>query len=220
MNCKALFMTNSQQHLEALSDIRRIMDRSSRFLSLSGLSGVGAGIIALIGTYVAKDILDEYYRGYEAAGFQGSTFVELRFKLTVVAAVVFIMALAIGYYFTWRKTKQERVRFWESSTRRLIMSLFIPLAAGGVFIFGMLMHSEWRFVSPACLIFYGLALLNASKYTLDEIRYLAYCEIVLGLINVWMPGKGLYFWGLGFGVLHIVYGIVMWRKYDRKQMSS
>jgi len=213
-------MTNSQQHLEALADIRRIMDRSSRFLSLSGLSGVGAGIIALTGTFIAQYILNDYYVDYEAVGFRGTDFMELRFKLTVLGVIVFVFALVAGYYFTWRKTRKQQVSLWESSTRRLMMSLIVPLAAGAVFIFGMLRYNEWRFVSPACLIFYGLALLNASKYTLDEIRYLAYCEIVLGLVNVWMPGKGLYFWGLGFGILHIIYGLVMWRKYDSGEQKS
>jgi hypothetical protein len=93
--------------------------------------------------------------------------------------------------------------------------MIIPLAAGGLFILGMLQYDDWRFVSPACLIFYGLALVNASKYTLTDIRYLGYCEILVGLVNMQWIGYGLYFWALGFGVLHIIYGVVMWWKYER-----
>ena len=92
----------------------------------------------------------------------------------------------------------------------------MPLAAGAGFILAMLRYDEWRFVAPSCLIFYGLALVNASKYTLTDIRYLGYCEIILGLINMFFIGYGLYFWAIGFGVLHIVYGAIMWFKYERK----
>jgi hypothetical protein len=92
----------------------------------------------------------------------------------------------------------------------------IPLVVGGVFVLGLLNYSEWRFVAPSCLIFYGLALVNASKYTLTDIRYLGLLEIGLGLVNMWYPGYGLYFWGIGFGALHIIYGLIMWWKYDSK----
>lgn len=91
----------------------------------------------------------------------------------------------------------------------------IPLATGGLFILSMLQYDEWRYIAPACLIFYGLALVNASKYTLTDIRYLGLLEIVLGLINTQFIGYGLYFWAFGFGVLHIVYGAIMWWKYEK-----
>lgn len=95
--------------------------------------------------------------------------------------------------------------------------MVIPLLAGAGFVLAMLKYDEWRFVAPACLIFYGLALVNASKYTLTDIRYLGYCEIILGLTNMFFIGYGLYFWAAGFGLLHIIYGAAMWWKYERKQ---
>ena len=94
--------------------------------------------------------------------------------------------------------------------------MIIPMVAGGLFILGMLQYGEWRFVAPCYLVFYGLALVNASKYTLTDIRYLGYGEIALGLINMQFIGFGLYFWSAGFGVLHIIYGAIMWWKYERK----
>jgi hypothetical protein len=94
--------------------------------------------------------------------------------------------------------------------------MVIPLAAGGLFILGMLQHDEWRWIAPASLVFYGLALVNASKYTLTDIRYLGYCEIITGIVNMQFIGWGLYFWAFGFGVLHIVYGVLMWWKYEKE----
>ena len=90
-----------------------------------------------------------------------------------------------------------------------------PPGSRAAFIVAMLRYDDWRYVLRPSLIFYGLALVNASKYTLTDIRYLGYCEIVLGLVNMFYIGKGLYFWAAGFGVLHIIYGAIMWCKYER-----
>ena len=68
------------------------------------------------------------------------------------------------------------------------------------------------------LIFYGLALINSSKYTFFEIRYLGIAEIVLGLIASVFVSSGLILWAAGFGLLHIIYGIIMYYKYERKPL--
>jgi hypothetical protein len=204
------------QQLETLQDIRRIMERSSRFLSLSGLSGIAAGICALAGAWFASQKLGQYYNRYDARNyFVGKEFQQLKIQLLIIAAIVLAAALLSAFYFTWRKAQRSHLPVWDHTSRKLFINMFIPLAAGGVFILAMLQYDEWRFVAPACLIFYGLALVNASKYTLTDIRYLGLLEIILGLINTQFIGYGLYFWAAGFGVLHIIYGVIMWWKYDR-----
>lgn len=207
-----------QQHasLEALQDIRRIMDRSSRFISLSGLSGVSAGVFALIGAYFAYDWIWEYYVRYNERGYDPKDFQQLKWSLIALAAAVLTGALAFAYYFTWRRAKKNNVPVWDHTSRKLLINLIIPLIVGGIFVLGLLQYNDWRFVAPACLIFYGLALVNASKYTLTEVRYLGLLEIALGLVNMWYPQSGLYFWAVGFGVLHIVYGLIMWWKYESR----
>ena len=203
--------------LQEVKDIRRMMERSSRFISLSGFSGVAAGLCALAGAAIARyGIFKEYYELYEDRGyFINTAFAELKWRLILLAAGVFAAAFLSAFYFTWRRARNQGNTLWNYTSRRLFWNMVIPLAAGGLFIWGMLSYDQWMFVAPACLIFYGLALVNASKYTLTDIRYLGYCEIVIGLINMLWIGKGLYFWALGFGVMHIVYGIVMWMKYER-----
>ncbi len=211
----------NQQHdsLKDIHDIRQIMERSSRFISLSGLSGIAAGLCALAGAAIARYVLfKDYYGTYEERGiFNGDDFSRLKLQLILLAGGVFVAAFLSAFYFTWRKSSKEGLSLWNHSSRRLFWNMIIPLVAGGLFILGMLSYDEWRFVAPACLIFYGLALINASKYTLTDIRYLGYCEIVLGLLNMQWLGKGLYFWAIGFGVMHIVYGIIMWWKYEKTQ---
>lgn len=207
--------------LQDVRDIRRMMERSSRFISLSGLSGVAAGLCALAGAAIARYVIfEKYYFSYNDRGaFLDADFAALKIRLLGLAAGVFMAAFLTAFYFTWRKSSSEGIALWNHTSRRLFWNMIIPLAAGGLFIVGMLQYNEWRFVAPACLIFYGLALVNASKYTFSDIRYLGLCEIAVGLVNLlnkeWI-GYGLYFWALGFGILHIIYGISMWWKYERK----
>jgi len=217
---KVLFMSEQNQQTETLqeiSDIKRIMERSSRFISLSGLSGISAGICALIGAWIANGML-HHLKGVprEGRSFYTMDFDSISLQLLGLAAIVFFVAFISSFFFTWRKAKRQGLPVWDYTSRRLFWNLLIPLAAGGLFILAMLQHDEWKYVAPASLIFYGLALVNASKYTLTDIRYLGYCEIILGLINMQWIGYGLEFWAVGFGVLHILYGAIMWLKYETK----
>lgn len=203
--------------LQEIKDIRRIMERSSRFISLSGLSGITAGVCALAGAWLGRNILADYYGSYNSIGFfSGDDFSRLKVKLIGLGAAVFVVAFASSFYLTWRRTKKQGLSLWDHTSKRLFWNMLVPLMAGAAFILAMLRYDEWRFVAPSCLIFYGLALVNASKYTLTDIRYLGYCEIILGLVNMLFIGYGLYFWAAGFGILHIIYGAMMWFKYERK----
>ncbi len=135
--------------------------------------------------------------------------------MIVLALGVLVAALATSTFFTWRKARRSKLPIWDLTAKRLAANMAIPLAAGGFFVLGLLNHGGWQYVAPACLVFYGLALVNASKYTLRDIRYLGLLEIALGCVNMYYPHYGLYFWTAGFGALHIIYGLIMWWKYER-----
>lgn len=197
------------QHLQDLTEIRSMMERSTRFISLSGLSGVFAGTFALTGAYFAYErILQE-----STDALQNDSSL-LRFIATD-GAIVLILSLSFSVYFTLRKAKKKSLKVWDNTSRRLLFNMAIPLVTGGLFSLILLKHAP-HLIDSATLIFYGLALVNASKYTYDEVRYLGYIEIILGLIcgllDEWR--LGLLFWAVGFGVLHIIYGILMYRKYE------
>jgi hypothetical protein len=208
-------MDVQDQHLDALKDIRKMMQRSSRFISLSGLSGIAAGVWALIGAYLAYNWIGDYYDVFTRGGYTNENFHNLKWNLFLLAGAVAGLALISALYFTWRRAGRNKLPLWDHTTKQLVINTAIPMIAGGLFIIAMLQYSEWRFVAPACLIFYGFGLVNGSKYTLSDIRYLGFLEILLGLINTQFIGYGLYFWALGFGVLHIIYGFAMWWKYER-----
>lgn len=195
-----------------LQHIRQMMERSSRFISLSGLSGVVAGIIALIGAAVALYLFKrngvEYFDGY--ANMYNNDLVK---QLVVLGLAVLVLALASGVLFTVQKNKKQGLTIWNNVTKDLLVNLAVPLIAGGLFCVALLYHGAPAAVAPATLVFYGLALVNTSKYTYSDVQYLGYCEIFLGLVAMFLIGYGLIFWALGFGMLHIVYGLVMYRKY-------
>lgn len=211
---KVLFM-QEVQHLDALQDIRQMMKRSSKFLSLSGLSGIAAGIWALIGAYIAYRWLADYYTSYQHNGYTNDSFRDLKSSLMILALAVLAAALVSAFYFTWRRASKSKMPVWDYTARQLTINMLIPLITGGLVILALLKNNEWAYVGPLCLIFYGLALVNGSKYTLSEIRYLGICEIILGLINTQFIGHSLYFWAAGFGLLHIIYGFSMWWKNER-----
>ncbi|MCW3102025.1 MAG: hypothetical protein JWO09_465 [Bacteroidetes bacterium] len=213
-------MADQKEHLQALSDIRSMMERSSRFISLSGLSGVFAGVFALIGAYLAYVKIGSYtenYRSMLQMDIHGRVEVanELIIYLFSVAAGVLIASLLVGTLLTMRNSRKKGLRIWDSTGQRLLINLAIPLGTGGLFCLIMLYHGDIGLVAPATLIFYGLSLINASKYTFNDIRYLGICEIILGLTASLYIGYGLYFWAVGFGILHIIYGAVMYFKYER-----
>lgn len=213
LNHKVLFMQETKPPIETLQDIKKMMERSSRFISLSGWSGVSAGLCALAGAALAHEKLAAYSRSEEAA--IDMTGIELINYLVRLAAVVFVAAFVSAFFFTYIRSKKNNTRIWDPVSRRLMWNVVIPLGVGGLCILKVLQEGYYDLVGPLCLVFYGLTLLNASKYTLGEIRYLGFGQLILGIISLWIPGYGLYFWAAGFGVLHILYGLLMWWKYER-----
>jgi len=215
-------MKKDIESFEALRDIRQMMAKSSRFISLSGLSGVSAGICALAGAWVAHP----YIYGYRNLFFnnelaiqqmqENSNLIIFNSPLFWIAAATFFLALTSSFLFTYAKSKKQNIPIWGSAAKRLLLNVCIPLVVGGIFLMRMLQYGTFGLVASGCLLFYGLALVNASKFTLNEIRYLGYCEILLGLVATFFVGYGLYFWAFGFGILHILYGVYMWWKYEKQ----
>lgn len=215
-------MSDQNHHLDTLQDIRQMMERSSRFISLSGLSGIAAGICALIGAWFAHGIIDNNrnsvanlktitrnnYDSISLADYMGNSLMQ-------IAALTFIAALVLAFAFTYLRSKKTNTPIWGSTARRVMINVAIPMIVGGIYLLKLIENEAYGYIAPGCLIFYGLAVLNASKYTLPELRYLSFGLLLLGIINLWYVGYGIYFWAMGFGVLHIIYGVIMWWKYER-----
>ncbi|TYA86801.1 hypothetical protein [Seonamhaeicola marinus] len=200
----------SKDYLKDISEIKDLMNKSSRFISLSGLSGILAGTYALIGASIAYYLVTQYSNGIMY--FHGWVFESCLFTLVMVG----LLSVATGILLTTRKAKKQGAKIWDSTSKRLVFNFLVPLAVGGLYILIILTQGKYGQSGGLMLIFYGLALVNASKYSIGDIKYLGYIQIILGLIGAYEPGYGFWLWVLGFGVMHIVYGTWMHFKYDRK----
>ena len=213
MYLKVLLMEEKDIYSE-LSSIRNLMERSTKFISLSGLSGILAGIYALIGAYIGYKLIytrdgglqfrDPYVNDDTAWG-----------PLFMVAVVVLILSLFTGALLTIRQAKKKGENFWNPVSKRLVINMAIPLITGGVFILILIYQGYYGVISSSCLLFYGLALVSASQFTFTDVKWLGLCEIVLGLLAAAFPGYGFVFWVIGFGLLHILYGSIMHFKYNQ-----
>ncbi|WP_055435211.1 hypothetical protein [Lacinutrix algicola] len=201
---------SDKDYLKDISEIKNLMNKSSRFISLSGLSGILAGIYALIGAAVTYYLVNSY--SYGVLTLDGWIFRTVMLVLFLVA----FFSVITGIFLTTRKAKKNNEKIWDTSSRRLIFNFLIPLVAGGLYILIILAQGKYGQTGGLMLIFYGLALVSASKYSIGKIKYLGFIEIVLGLIATLYPGYGFYLWVIGFGVMHIIYGSIMHFKYDTK----
>ena len=201
---------SEQDYLKDISEIKDLMNRSSRFISLSGLSGILAGIYALIGAAVAYWLVSTTGRDYLI--LDGKVFRLILLDLFLIA----LFSIVTAIFLTTRKARKNGEKLWDASSRRLVFNFLIPLVVGGAYILIILNQQKYGQTGALMLIFYGLALVNASKYSIGNIRYLGYIEIVLGLICAIYPGYGFWLWVIGFGFMHIIYGSLMYIREKRE----
>jgi hypothetical protein len=197
-----------QDYIQDIAEIRSMMERSSKFLSLSGWAGIMAGMFALAGAWIATTVFgfhpDEIF--YTSPALT---------QVMLLATSVLVLALASAIYDSRRKAQNRDEKVWNATSRRLLASMAVPLLAGGVFILILLAKGLIGLIAPMTLLFYGLALYNAGNFTIREVRWMGFVQIILGLINTGFIESGLLIWALGFGVVHIVYGIYMHLRFER-----
>ena len=211
-------MENKLDYSEDIRTIKRIMEESSRFLSLSGLSGIFAGLLAVLGGAIAHFgilknrtiFVDESLINLSVK--QASS---AKIQLITDALIVLLLALGGAFYFSHRTARQKGVNIWTPVSRRLLLNLFVPLISGAFFILILYFHDQWQLIVPAMLIFYALALIGAGKFTYNEVSYLGLAELITGFSSTIFQGSEIFFWVFGFGFLHIAYGFFMYRKYER-----
>jgi hypothetical protein len=205
----------AKDYLKDIQEIKTMMSQSSRFISLSGLSGILAGVYSLIGAWFAYKTI---YFDTSKLGVYKNLIIsqESIYKLLFIAGTVLILSIITAILLSYQKATKQNEKVWNASSKRLVINFLIPLATGGIFVLFLIEKEFLGLIAPLTLIFYGLACVNASKYTLGDVRYLGLTQIILGLLSLWFLGYGLLFWALGFGFCHIAYGSVMYFKYDRK----
>ncbi len=202
---------DQEKYLQDIKEIREMMDRSGRFISLSGISGVVAGIIALASAFIAYHYiyLDTDYYSFKVVYLSPETI----WDIFILAIATLILSIGSVIILTHRTSKKKAQKLWNKHAKLLLVNLAIPLVTGGLVCLMFIINGYMGVIAPLTLVFYGLALVNASKYTLHDIQSLGIAQIILGLIGLYFIGYGLLLWAAGFGILHIIYGIRMRLKY-------
>ena len=208
-------MKEDRDPIRDITDIRSMMERSTKFLSLSGWAGVLAGIYAICGAFIAYRFL-----GFEPGSsncdsmYAGSASFNLP-QIILVAIVILLLAIVTAVFFSYKKAVKRGEKLWNATSRRLLANMAVPLVAGGILLLILISKGFVGFMTPLTLIFYGLALYNASRFTFEAVKYLGLIQIFLGLLASYFISYGLLFWALGFGVAHIVYGIYIYYRYEK-----
>ncbi|SHF31878.1 hypothetical protein SAMN05444377_106157 [Flavobacterium fontis] len=207
----------TNDYLKDLKEIKEMMSKSSQTLSLSGLSGVLAGLYALAGAGYADHLLQAYeVEDYsESRGVIGFPLDALSLQLMGLATVIVLASIVTGIVLSAKKAKKMGETLWNASSRRLLINFSIPLVTGGLLVLILLFKGYYELIAPIMLLFYGMGCVNASKFTFRDVRYLGLTQIVLGLMAAYFKDSDLLFWALGFGVCHVLYGAMMYVKYDR-----
>jgi hypothetical protein len=191
---------SNERHLDDLKEIRSLMEKSTRFLSLSGWSGIMAGVYALIGAnFLQGDLL-------EVPGL---------IEILIIGISVMAAALITGAILTYFKAKKHNQQFFNKAGLRMLVNIGFPMAVGAFFTAALALEGAAHLAAGTLLIFYGLGLINGSKYTVNDIRVFGVANVVLGIFALFFTHYGLYFWAAGFGLGHMVYGSYMWIRYER-----
>jgi len=198
-------MKEDQDYIRDISQMRSMMERSTKFFSLSGVAGVVAGIYALIGAFIVWRVFDFDLGNHNA----------VLLKLIGLAAVVLLLAIGTAFFLSYKKANRRREKFWNATSRRFAINMAVPLLAGGLLILILLSKDLIGLALASTLIFYGLALYTASKFTYEEVRSMGLVQVLLGLAAAYLEEYGLLFWTLGFGVVNIIYGIYLHYRYER-----
>lgn len=208
-------MSQKQEYMQDIAEIRSMMERATKFLSLSGWAGILAGIYALAGAFIAYAVFD-FNPGSNGVG-SDSTYDTANnlTSLIVLALTVLLLAISSAIILSARNANQRGEKVWNASSRRLLVSLAVPLLTGGLLILIFLINGMVVWVAPLTLIFYGLALHSAGKFTYDDVKQLGLIQIALGLISAFFIEWSLLLWAFGFGIVHIIYGIYIHFKYER-----
>jgi len=206
-------MNKEKDYTKDLAEIRNMMERTSKFLSLSGWAGIMAGIYASIGAYVAHTLFQ--FRPLGVLEAANGTPEGNIYNVIALAALVLVLSVGTAIYLSYRRARKTSESVWNATSRRLLYNMGVPLLSGGLLLLMFVEYGLIGLLAPITLIFYGLALFNAGNFTYHEVKYLGFIQIVLGLLASYFIAYSLLIWAFGFGFMHIVYGIYIYVKHER-----
>lgn len=205
---------SESEYIQQISDIRKIITERTKFKALSGISGILAGCYAIIGAWIAYRIIynsnDILYSKFKAGYYSNDIGL-----LFLVAFIVLVASIATGIFFSWKKAKESGEKLFNKVAWKILGHFSIFMLSALVLLIATYLNGYYTLLAPICLLFYGLSLIHVSSFINSEVFGLGLSIVAIGLISLFFPGYGLLCWTLGFGLMHMIYGFMMWYKYDR-----
>ena len=199
---------SKKDYLKDISEIKNMMNKSSRFNSLSGISGIATGIYAIIGSLIG-------YQYVTKNNIEISNLDRFHFSLLFADLVLIIfLSLITSLIITRRKVKVDGISSGSILTKKMLSNFLIILIPSTIYVLILILNHDFVGAGSLMLFFYGASLINASHNTLEEIKTLGLIEIVLGILIILIPAFAFWIWLIGAGIIHVIFGLYMYFKHE------
>jgi hypothetical protein len=181
--------------MDDLSFIRSTMERATAFTAVPGWGGVAMGLTALAATALAHRRVtpDEWLAVWLSAS---------------------ALAFAIGGWSMALKARRAGTPVFSYSGRRFVLSYVPPLAVGVLLTFVLVRANLLSALPGTWLLLYGTGVVTGGAYSVRVVPIMGLCFMALGALALLAPGNwGDWLMAGGFGGLHIVFGIIIARRY-------
>jgi hypothetical protein len=183
--------------LDNIRFIREAMERAGSFTSIPGWGGVGVGVTAIAAAFIAQQFLGRSLRMWLATWLAEA----------VVAAVIGFGTMAI-------KARRSEAPFMSGAAKRFFVSYFAPLVAGAVVTFALVRVESYSAIPSTWLLLYGTAFVSSGAFSIRVIPMMGIAFMLIGALAALVPlGASNILLGVGFGGLHIIFGLIIARSY-------
>ena len=180
------------------------MEQGKSYFSLKSLSGILIGIYGLATVYLIDKLTSGEGSGIEMVSQLPILFLQI--GITAIAVVFIIISLFTLWIRAKRRAKSEGKKLWNTSNKKIRLQTLITLLVLIVVIIVIANQGYYSLVTPISLFFYGLFLLNLSRFSSKGLVFLSIGEVLLGVAAYMIYDKEIFFLALGFGLLPIIYG--------------
>lgn len=198
--------------IQDLESIRTMMERSSRFQTINGWGVTAVGLIALVAALVANGLFYEGSDSWFSTLYGNTDYLwSHKTQIAIIGALILVAVCGGIVFFSslWMAKRKKISVTLDPNMRRTMFNFAVPLLAGAILCTALLVQGHYGLTSSIMLIFYGLALINCHHFSHRLLGVLGYLELALGLADCFVVTHALLFWALGFGVLHVVFGLLL-----------
>lgn len=194
---------------ESIKVIRDIMERSAGYTIFSGLSGIIAGLLSLIGCYLSEQV------------WAGEQTIDQNAHYLIIWFSILALAIVQDRVLAERKARKSGQTTWTPATYQAIKAILPGMCLAFALSLRALIIYDYDAIPAICILGYAVSLCAAGMFSIYELRVFGVVQLVTGVIALFLPliprfnhpQTALYFMALSFGVYHIIYGLIMWRKY-------